>query len=121
MKVFIYTHDGYLSKASMSSNTTGSNAGDASAPRTGDELSEMANLQLESSPTLVPKVLKSAEPDLEVVVGQGDEMRTYHHHSILLASYSDYVDTMLSVPMREQETRRITFPDITPANWDKIM
>ena len=99
-----------------------SNADEASpAPRTGDELSEMANLQLESSPTLVPKVLKSAEPDLEVVVGQGDDMRTYHHHSVLLASYSDYVDTMLSVPMREQETRRITFPDITPANWDKIM
>ena len=67
------------------------------------------------------KLLKSAEPDLEVVVGQGDDTRTYRHYSIVLASYSDYIDTMLSVPMREQETRRITFPDITPANFDKIM
>ena len=95
-----------------------SNADEASpASRAGDEKVS----DVESSPTLVPKVLKSAEPDLEVVVGQGDDMRTYHHHSILLASYSDYVDTMLSVPMREQETRRITFPDITPKNWEKIL
>ena len=67
------------------------------------------------------KLLKSAEPDLEVVVGQGDDTRTYQHYSVILASFSDYIDTMLSVPMREQETRRITFPDITPANFDKIM
>ena len=67
------------------------------------------------------KLLKSAEPDLEVAVGQGDDTRTYQHYSVVLASYIDYIDTMLSVPMREQETRRITFPDITPANFDKIM
>ena len=80
-----------------------------------------------SEPILGGKSLKSAEPDLKVVVGQGDSsgddhaMRTYQHHSVLLASYSDYVDTMLSVPMREREMRRITFPDITPANWEKLM
>lgn len=67
------------------------------------------------------KSLKSAEPDLEVVVGQGNDTRTYGHHAVVLASYSDYIDTMLSVPMREQETRRITFPDITPADWENIM
>ena len=67
------------------------------------------------------KSLKSAEPDLEVVVGQGNDTRTYQHHAIIVASYSDYIDTMLSVPMREQETRRITFPDITPADWENIM
>ena len=67
------------------------------------------------------KSLKSAEPDLEVVVGQGNDTRTYRHHAVVLASYSDYIDTMLSVPMREQETRRITFPDITPADWENIM
>lgn len=67
------------------------------------------------------KSLKSAEPDLEVVVGQGNDTRTYRHHAVVLASYSDYIDTMLSVPMREQETRRITFPDITPAGWENMM
>jgi len=67
------------------------------------------------------KSLKSAEPDLEVVVGRGDSMRTYHHHSVLLASYSDYIDAMLATPMREKETRRITFPDVAPADWEKVL
>jgi hypothetical protein len=28
---------------------------------------------------------------------------------------------MLSTPMREKETRTITFPDIRPSTWDKMI
>jgi hypothetical protein len=64
--------------------------------------------------------LKSSELDLEVVVGS-DLQETFRHHSVILASYSEYIDTMLASPMREQETMRITFPDIEPAVWVRLL
>ena len=89
-----------------------------SSARDGDDNS------IDSGATIIiagGKLLKSFEPDLEIVVGQGNDTRTYRHYSVVLASYSDYIDTMLSTPMREQEARRITFPDIAPADFDKIL
>jgi hypothetical protein len=65
------------------------------------------------------KRLKSAEPDLEVVVGE--EGKIYNYHSVVLASWSDYVDTMLATPMKEQQTKRITFPEIEPKVWEQLI
>jgi hypothetical protein len=67
------------------------------------------------------KQLRIAEPDLEVVVGSEENQQIFRYHSVILASYSDYIDTMLSSPMRERTTRRITFPDIEPSTWIKLM
>lgn len=67
---------------------------------------------------ILPRPLKSCEPDLSVIVGQ---VVTYHHHAAVLASYSDYIDTMLSTPMQERQSRTIRFPDIRPKTWEKIM
>lgn len=78
----------------------------------------------EPSVPLVSKSLKSSEPDLQVVVGSssdGEDEETFLVHGPLLASFSDYVDTMLSVPMKESHTRRITFPDVSPDTWRKLM
>lgn len=68
---------------------------------------------------IVVKQLKSYEPDLDVVVGPGQQV--FRYHGAILASYSAYIDTMLSTPMREQDTMRITFPDIEPDVWTKLI
>ena len=66
------------------------------------------------------KKLRSSEPDLQIILGSGDDSSTQFTHSTALALKSKYVDTMLSTPMREQETRTITFPDITPTIWETM-
>lgn len=60
-------------------------------------------------------------PDLEVVVGKEEHVVRYH--SLILASQSLYVDTLLSSPAarKEQGKRRITFPDIKRATWEKMI
>lgn len=66
--------------------------------------------------------LKSYEPDLEVTVGSGDgddNTRSFMYHGAILANASEYIDTMLSTSMKEQETRSISFPDIEPEEWLK--
>lgn len=75
-----------------------------------------------STPTMptVAVELKCAEPDLEVVVGT-QVQEVFHYHSVILASYSEYVDTMLASPMREQSEMKITFPDIEPEVWVKLI
>ena len=68
----------------------------------------------------VNRRLKSfGPPDLEVVVGQ--DQRLYRYHSFILASYSTYIDTMLSSPMRESKTKHISFPDIEPDVWERMI
>ena len=67
-----------------------------------------------------PKKLRSSEPDLQIILGTGDDVSTQWHHSSLLAAKSKYIDTMLSTQMREQASRTITFPDISPAVWEKM-
>lgn len=75
---------------------------------------------MSSSVKREPKRLRSSEPDLQVILGSGDDTSTHWCHSQSLALKSKYVDAMLSTPMREQETRTITFPDISPAIWKKM-
>mmetsp|Transcript_35265 Transcript_35265/g.77228 ORF Transcript_35265/g.77228 Transcript_35265/m.77228 type:complete len:441 (-) Transcript_35265:30-1352(-) len=73
------------------------------------------------APIMTPHSLKSSEPDLNVIVGRDDNRRTYQHYSTILATYSEYIDTMLATPMRERESRTITFPDIDPIMWETIV
>jgi hypothetical protein len=75
---------------------------------------------MSSSDKREPKRLRSSEPDLQVILGSGDDTSSRWCHSLSLALKSKYIDTMLSTPMREQETRTITFPDITPSTWHKM-
>jgi hypothetical protein len=86
-----------------------------------DDESERAPLAAVSPPAgIITRRLKSfPPPDLVVVVGPSQ--RIYRHHSFILASLSVYVDTMLSSPMKEQESMHITFPDIPPETWEKII
>ena len=79
----------------------------------------MSSLALNTTPTL-----KSYPPDLEVIVGDdGDgaenEKKSFMYHGAMLANASEYIDTMLSLPMKEQQTRSISFPDIQPEEWLK--
>lgn len=65
------------------------------------------------------KKLKSTAPDLHVEVGP--EKKVYEYHSVIFASFSPYIDSMLAAPMQESETRRITFPEIPLEVWDKMI
>jgi hypothetical protein len=63
-----------------------------------------------------PKKLKSVEPDLTVVVG-GEE---FYHYKVTLCSGCDFIDTMLSNQMRENDESRIEFPDKDPTEWLQV-
>ena len=91
-----------------------------------------------------PKRIRSSEPDLKVVIGSEDDnsgagdgegktgdggdaekqqanMVTKWYHSQTLATKSKYIDALLAAPMKESESRTITFPNITPATWELMM
>ena len=62
--------------------------------------------------------LRSSDPDLKVVLDSGKDQVTKWYYAPSLANKSKYIDTMLSTPMKESDTRTITFPDITQEFWD---
>jgi BTB/POZ domain len=60
-------------------------------------------------------------PDLEILVGP--EKRIYRYHALILASYSTYVDTILSTPMavQNQQEKCLNFPDIPEETWEAMI
>ena len=69
------------------------------------------------------KKLRSAEPDLKVLVKYTDDNgnsleRGYLMYSSLLANLSNFVDTCLTVEMKEKTTKEIVFQDVTPDIFD---
>jgi BTB/POZ domain len=67
------------------------------------------------------KRLRLSDPDLSIVVGEGEQQKTYECYSQIMAMYSGYIDNALAMPMREQDTMTLTFPEINPDEWDKMM
>ena len=89
------------------------------------------------------KKLRSSEPDLKVIIGSDEAEKaaagaddekdddeaekqqpsvvTKWYHSQTLAAKSKYVDALLAAPMKESESKTITFPDISPETWDLMM
>jgi len=55
-----------------------------------------------------PKKLKAAG---------GEE---FYHYNIILCSGCDFIDTMLSTQMRENDESRIEFPDRNPEEWLEV-
>jgi hypothetical protein len=70
----------------------------------------------------VRKRLRSSEPDLKISVGVKNETAVeYWYHSSVMATHSNYIDTMLATPMQESKTFELSFPDLAPATWDSMM
>lgn len=67
------------------------------------------------------KRLRSSEPDLCIMVGADGDTKEYHYHSQVMASHSSYIDTTLATPMKESQSLRLNFPDITPVKWNLMM
>ena len=63
--------------------------------------------------------LKSSEPDLTIFLGV--EGKPSSHHSVMMASHSAYIDTMLASSMRESRTLEIRFPEIPPEVWSRMI
>ena len=72
-----------------------------------------------SSLAAVPpkKTLRSQPPDVIVAVGQGNNKIEFECYKYALCCNSEYFDTMLSLPMKENETSRIDLPDKDPEEW----
>lgn len=69
------------------------------------------------SPT---KQLKCHAYDAVVVVGSGRAKQEFPCYRLDLGRSSDYFDTMLGAPMRENATSRIEFPDKNPEEWKVV-
>jgi BTB/POZ domain len=67
------------------------------------------------------KLRSVSAPDLKIIVGNGGDQQSHYYHSLLLAFHSDYVDAMLASPWTESKSRELTFPDIHPAVWKKML
>ena len=63
------------------------------------------------------KRLKSAEPDVVVVVGVGDEAKEFRCHKIALAVASGFFDAMFSSNFAENTENRVRFPNKVPEEW----
>lgn len=61
------------------------------------------------------KKLRSSEPDLRVTLkyGQPSSEKTYDMYAQVFARQSKFVDTMLSVEMKEKQTRTIVLHDVS--------
>ena len=66
-------------------------------------------------------MIRSSDPDLTIIVGQGEQQEIYEYHSPIIAMHSQYIDNMLATPVREQETRTISFPDIDSTDWESMI
>jgi hypothetical protein len=75
----------------------------------------------DDSPKPERKKLRSSEPDLKITVGERENTVVHWYHSQVMATHSQYIDTMLASPMKESNTYEINFPDIEPKVWDSIM
>jgi hypothetical protein len=67
------------------------------------------------------KKLRLSDPDLKISVGGNGEAVDYWCHSSVLATHSNYIDTMLATPMQESKTFELSFPDIAPSTWEAMM
>lgn len=70
--------------------------------------------------------LRSCPADLTVTVGGvgsgaecAEEAQVFMYPKAVLANASEYINTMLSIPMKEQEACAISFPEIRPKQWLK--
>ena len=92
-----------------------------SASKEGEELTSKAKVEPTMVSSQMTRRLQCHAPNLEVTVGKSEKL--YRYHSLILASQSDYVDTILSSPAarNEQERGRISFPDITVDTWEKML
>lgn len=64
-----------------------------------------------------PKKIRYQEPDVLVVVGDGESKEEFQCHGVVLSMASDYLDAMLSSNMKEGESSRIDFKDKSPEDW----
>ena len=81
---------------------------------------EESNAQPASSPC---KKLRYTDPDLSVIVkcNEDAEPKIYQMYAQNLARLSTFVDTSLSVDMREKNDMEITFYNITPDGFEKAL
>lgn len=72
------------------------------------------------------KKLRYTDPDLLVIIkndvdDEATESKVYHMYAQNLARLSTFVDTSLSVDMREKNEMKITFHNITPDHFEKAL
>jgi hypothetical protein len=95
-------------------------------------MNDTRNVSVDDGNKMKPerKRLRSSEPDLKITVGGGStctgaggtsEAVEYWYHSSVMATHSNYIDTILATPMQESKTYELSFSDIAPFTWDLMM
>ena len=70
-----------------------------------------------SSPTHMPKKIRSMSPDVTVLVGKGDKKQEFQCYRVALSLASPVFDAMLSADMAENNNSRINLPEKDPDEW----
>ena len=66
-------------------------------------------------------MIRSSDHDLTIIVGEGEQQKIYEYHGQIMAMHSENINNMLATPMREQEKRTISFPEIDSAVWENML
>ena len=67
-----------------------------------------------TSLSLFDKKLRLADPDLEITVRDGHREKTFHHYSIMMASFYGFFDSLLSSGMKESLSKKVNLEDVDP-------
>lgn len=102
--------------------TDGSSAGDDADMNTEEQVNNNQSQFTYPPSSIFTRRLKSFPPP-NLVVLVGPNQHAFHYHAFMLASQSDYVDTLLSSPaaMKEREQMKISFPEVDVQVWEKMM
>ncbi|CAJ1970170.1 unnamed protein product [Cylindrotheca closterium] len=61
--------------------------------------------------------LRTHDPDVTIVVGNGDTVQEFECYQLILSMSSEVFDVMLSTAMKESHSSRIELPDKDPQDW----
>ena len=87
----------------------------------GEENKRLVTMDSDEPSLAATKEIRFSEPDLEVTVGSGETGTVYMYHALVMAIWSNYIDGMLSSNMKEGQTKKITFPEIAPSEWEAMV
>lgn len=54
---------------------------------------------------------------MTVIVDTKQNAKMFEYHSVIMANYSSYIDTLLTSSMKESKSRILQFPDIQVNDW----
>ena len=67
------------------------------------------------------KKVRRAVPDLTVIVGDGEDQRSFQFHSLMLETRSSFFESLVSSGMQESLDQKVTLSDVDPETFEAAM